>query len=280
MFMKMMKNNRVAVLQDISGLGRCSLAAALPVLSVMGAQCCPVPTAVFTNQTGFSRFAVLDCGPLLKEFPVLWKAHGVELGGIYTGFMSSAGQLEAARDFIGAFRRPDTLLLADPVMGDGGARYPCFDGAFCRAMREFAARADVLTPNVTEACMLAGVEYHTLMGQDAAGQLETLRLICEALPPKRVVITGWRRGDKICNIAWDDGAFTVYESPAVAGSWSGTGDLFASALCGGLLRGDPLDTCVRRAMRFLEACLQSAARLSLPKEEGVPFELYLKELMD
>ena len=275
-----MKNNRVAVIQDISGLGRCSLAAALPVLSVMGAQCCPVPTAVFTNQTGFPRFAVLDCEPLLKEFPILWKEHGVELAGIYTGFMPSAGQLEAAQALIDTFRARRSLLLVDPVMGDDGARYPCFDEAFCEAMRVFAAQADVITPNVTEACLLAGADYHALMGKDAAGQWEALRLICEALPPGRVVITGWRRGDKICNIAWDGGVFAVYESPAVAGSWSGTGDLFASALCGGLLRGDPLDTCVRRAMRFLEACLRSAARLSLPKEEGVPFELHLKELLD
>jgi len=276
----MNKNNRrLAVIQDISGLGRCSLAAALPVLSVMGAQCCPVPTAVFTNQTGFSRFASLDCEALLREFPALWKEHGVALDGIYTGFMSSVGQLDAARGFIEAFRTSESLLVVDPVMGDDGARYPCFDDAFCRAMRSFAARADVITPNVTEACLLTGTPYSFFAAQDEEDQLELLRRMCRALPSKQIVITGWRRGDKIRIFACGGDGYSIYESPNLEGSWSGTGDLFASALCGGLLRGDSLDASIRRAMRFLEASLADAARLACPKEEGVPFEPHLKELL-
>jgi len=276
----MNKNNRrLAVIQDISGLGRCSLAAALPVLCVMGAQCCPVPTAVFTNQTGFSRFASLDCEVLLRQFPAIWKEHGVALDGIYTGFMSSVGQLEAVRAMIEAFRGPESLLVVDPVMGDDGKRYPCFDEGFCRAMRSFAARADVITPNVTEACLLTGTPYSFFAAQDEADQLELLRRMCRALPPRRIVVTGWRWGGSIRNFACDGDGFSIYESPAVEGSWSGTGDLFASALCGGLLRGERLDASIRRAMRFLEACLADAARLACPKEEGVPFERHLKELM-
>jgi len=271
---------RVAVIQDISGLGRCSLAAALPVLSVMGVQCCPVPTAVFTNQTGFPRYASLDCEPLLREFSILWREHGVVLDGIYTGFMSTIAQLEAAQAFIDAFRTPETLLLIDPVMGDDGARYPCFDEAFCKAMRAFAAQADVLTPNVTEACMLARTNYDEIMAYNEKKQMEALRFICEKLSPRQIVITGWRHGDKICNAAWDHGEFQVYESPAVEGSWSGTGDLFASALCGSLVKGESLDASIRRAMGFLEAGLHDAARFAQPEAEGIPFELYLKELMD
>jgi len=246
----------------------------------MGAQCCPVPTAVFTNQTGFSRCAVLDCEPLLKKYPALWKEHGVTLDGIYTGFMSTRAQLEAARAIVDAFYGPDTLLLVDPVMGDDGARYPCFDAAFCEAMRVFAARADVFTPNVTEACLLAGIPYGDFDARSETEQQDLLRHMCEVLPPKRIVITGWRRGDKICNAAWDDGGFKIYESPNLEGSWSGTGDLFASALCGGLLRGDGLDASIRRAMRFLEAALADAACLSCRREYGVPFEPHLKELLD
>jgi len=270
---------RLAVIQDISGLGRCSLAAALPVLSVMGAQCCPVPTAVFTNQTGFPRFASLDCEPLLKEFPALWKEHGVTLDGIYTGFMSTPAQLEAAQAFINAFRTRGSLLLVDPVMGDDGARYPCFDAAFCAAMRDFAARADVITPNVTEACLLTNTPYDIFQRGSDQEQQAALRHICAQLPAKTIVVTGWRAGNAVRVTAWQGGAFTVYESPAVEGSWSGTGDLFASALCGGLLRGDSLDESLRRAVRFLEACLADAARLACPKEHGVPFEQRLKELM-
>jgi len=276
----MMNIKRVAVMQDISGLGRCSLAAALPALSAMGVQCCPVPTAVFTNQTGFSSFASFDCEPLLKDFTLQWKKHGVALDGIHTGFMSTAAQLEAAQRLIDTFRGPDTLLLIDPVMGDNGARYPCFDETFCDAMRAFAAQADVLTPNVTEACMLTGTDYDVFLHGSEHEQEDYFLHILTALPSRISVVTGWRRGDVICNGASGENTLSVYESPAIDGSWSGTGDLFASALCGGLVRGDPLDVSVRRAMRFLEACLRDAARLDVPEVEGVPFELHLKELMD
>jgi len=269
----------VAVIQDISGLGRCSLGAALPVLSVMGAQCCPVPTAVYTNQTGFSSFASFDCGALLNDFILQWKKHGVALDAIYTGFMATTEQIKGALAFIEAFRTPDSLLLVDPVMGDDGRRYPCFDSHFCEAMRAFAAQADVITPNVTEVCILTDTPCEAFAKHDEAAQFALLRRMCEALPQGRIVITGWRRGDAVCNAAWDDGAFTVHESPAVGGSWSGTGDLFASALCGGLIKGDTLDISIRRAMRFLEPALQDAARLGLPGAGGVPFELNLKELL-
>ena len=276
---KVKTNKHAAVLQDISGLGRCSLAAALPVLSVMGVQCSPVPTAVYTNQTGYPRYASIDCESLLRDFTSLWQEHGVTLDGIYTGFLSSESQLEAAGSFIEAFWLPGTLLLVDPVMGDNGQRYPCFDEAFCAAMRGFAARADVLTPNVTEACILTGTPYDVFTGHDAAAQEEILRRMCEALPSARVVVTGWRKGNFVCNAAWDNGAFTVHEVPAAGDSWSGTGDLFAAALCGGLLQGDGLDGSVRRAMRFLAPALADAVRLGLPGEGGIPFEMHLQELL-
>jgi len=268
---------RAAVLQDISGLGRCSLGAALPVLSVLGVQCCPVPTAVFTNQTGFSRFASLDCGAFLKEFIALWQYHGVALDGIYTGYLSSAEQIAAVRAFLDAFRAPDTLLLIDPVMGDHGQRYPGFDDALCAAVAEFAAQADVITPNVTELCLLAGEDYGAFTSRDAAGQLEMLRHMCEQLPPPMAAITGWRRGGAVCNVTWREGALRVFESPSLPGSFSGTGDLFASALCGGLLRGDSLEGAAARATRFLERAIAQADPAR--GEEGVPFENHLRELL-
>ena len=268
-----------AVIQDISGLGRCSLAAALPVLSVMGLQCLPVPTAVYTNQTGFSRFASLGCEALLKEFPVLWQEHGVGLDGIYTGFMASREQLGAAQTIIDTFRRPGTLLLIDPVMGDNGQRYPGFDDDLCRAIAQFAAQADVITPNATEACILAGLDPGAFMQGSPEQQEAMLRQTCDILPQEQVIITGWRRGNCVCIISRESNTFIIYESPAVAGSWSGTGDLFASALCGGLLQGGNLDQSIRRAMRFLEAALKDAAHSNLPEAEGIPFERHLKELL-
>jgi len=268
---------RVATIQDISGLGRCSLAAALPVLSAMGVQCCPVPTAVFTNQTGFNRFASLNCEVLLRDFIELWQCHGVILDGIYTGYLSSARQIGAARAFIEAFRTGNTLLLVDPVMGDHGERYPGFDDALCAAIGDFSSRADIITPNVTEACILTGMNYGRFMRLDAAGQLESLRRMCEQLPPAMVVITGWRRGEAVCNAAWSGGELRIFESPAMPGSFSGTGDLLSSALLGGLLRGESLCDAAARAARFLERAIADADPAR--GEEGVPFENHLRELI-
>jgi len=267
-----------AVIQDISGLGRCSLAAALPVLAALGVHACPVPTAVLTSQTGFNRFALCDCTPVLNEFPAVWKALGVTLDGIYTGFMANRAQLGAALALIEEFRPP--LLLIDPVLGDDGALYPCFGEEFLRAMREFVARANVLTPNVTEACLLTGTDYTKFMAAHEEDQLELLKGICESLPAKRIIITGWRCGDMIGNVVSNQGKLSIHTMPVVGGSYSGTGDLFAACLCGYLLRGVSPEAAMPRIMAFLEACLRSARLLARPPEEGVPFELHLGMLIE
>jgi len=272
---------RAAVIQDISGLGRCSLAAALPVLAALGVQACPVPTAVLTSQTGFRRFAQLDCAPLMEEFTPVWRELNVNLDGVYTGFMGTPRQLAAAQALIDAFHSP--LLLIDPVLGDDGALYPCFDNAFLSAMRQFAAQADILTPNVTEACLLTGTDYAQFAAMDEESQRGMLEQICAALPAKITAITGWHCGGDVCTVLSNHGKTIVYKSPAVEGSYSGTGDLFAACLFGYLLRGETPEAAMPNIMAFLEACLRSAsadARTSnVPAEEGVPFERHLNLLI-
>jgi pyridoxine kinase len=272
------------VVQDISGLGRCSMTAAVAVLSVLGVQPCPAPSAVLSNQTGYGSYALLDCEPVLREFPREWQKRGLRLDGIYTGFFSSLGQVEATRALLSAFRAEGTLLLVDPVMADHGRRYPCFDDALCAAVKELAGQADVLTPNVTEACLLTGCAYGAFAEADAPRQRALLRQMAERLLAGRaqtVVITGWRQGGRIGNAAaQSDGFFALFDSPAQPGSYSGTGDLFASALCGYLLRGVALAEALPRILRFLEASLAAARRLGCPGADGVPFEPCLRLLLD
>ncbi|MCL2195253.1 MAG: PfkB family carbohydrate kinase [Oscillospiraceae bacterium] len=270
---------KLAVIQDISGLGRCSLGAALPVISAMGVHALPVPTAVYTNQTGFSRFAALGCEPLLGKYPSLWQEHGVTLDGILTGFMGTHAQLAAAQTMINTFRTPDTLLLIDPVMGDNGQLYPVFDDDFARAIADFARQADVITPNVTELCLLAGECPMTFLRAPPDEQRRMIIQLCAALPQPTIIVTGWKVDDLVFNAAWQHGKLSSYSTSAVAGSYSGTGDLFAATVCAGLVRGDALQDCITRAAKFLHAALTEAAQRNLPPKHGVPFEHHLKELL-
>ncbi|MDR1465129.1 MAG: pyridoxamine kinase [Oscillospiraceae bacterium] len=270
---------KAMVINDLSGLGRCSLTAAIPVLSVLGIQPCPVPTAVLSNQTGYDSYFLFDCAEAMRAFPREWQKRGFRPDGICTGYFSSAEQIRAAQTLIDAFRTPETLLLIDPVMGDHGHRYTGFSPPFCAALAAFSAQADVLTPNITEACLLTDTDYAAFAAAPEAVQRALLERMAEALPAPTVVITGWRREEKMSSAAWQNGSFEVYESPSVDGSFSGTGDLFAAALAGGLLRGDSLETAVRRAMRFLDRALADAKAAGAFGPDGIPFEPHLRELL-
>ncbi|MDR3313640.1 MAG: bifunctional hydroxymethylpyrimidine kinase/phosphomethylpyrimidine kinase [Oscillospiraceae bacterium] len=285
-----MRQKRVAVINDICGLGRCSLAAALPVLSVLGVQPCPVPTAVLTNQTGYESYALLDCEPLLRRFPAEWRKRGLRLDAISTGFFASVGQVEAARALLESFRCAaggDCFLLVDPVLGDHGKLYSVVNPPLLAAVTALAALADVLTPNVTEACLLTGESWAVFETASEAEQLLVLERMGSKLlagNANLVTITGWRRGDEVCTLLFlagdNEPSAAVYASPAVAGSYSGTGDLFAAALCGLLLQGAPPKEALRRITRFLEAALRAAAEEGAPGADGIPFEPCLGLLLD
>ncbi|MDR2524897.1 MAG: bifunctional hydroxymethylpyrimidine kinase/phosphomethylpyrimidine kinase [Oscillospiraceae bacterium] len=277
---------RVAVINDICGLGRCSLAAALPVLSVLGVQPCPVPTTVLSNQTGYDSYALLDCEPLLRQFPGEWRKRAFRPDAISTGFFASVGQVEAARALLHEIPpAEDGFLLVDPVLGDNGAPYPVITPPLFDAIAALAQKADILTPNVTEACLLAGERWDAFEAADAPAQERLLQSMGEAFlsrGAKLVAITGWRCGGEVrtvlCSAALPD--MLVSASPALPGSYSGTGDLFAAALCGLLLRGTAPEQMLRRIARFLEASLAAAAAAGVPRNDGVPFEPYLSLLLE
>ena len=189
-----MRVPKVAAINDLSGLGRCSLTAAIPILSAMGVQACPLPTAVLSNQTGFESFASIDLSKQISRFSHEWRKRGVIFDGIYTGFLNGPVQAGQIADWIDQFRTPQTHVLVDPVLGDRGHIYPVFDHAMVTATRALIAKADIITPNLTEACILAGVGYEEAMRSDG---LEAVRLAACALReqgPSTVVITGIPRG--------------------------------------------------------------------------------------
>lgn len=267
---------RVACINDLSGFGRCSLTTALPVLSVMGVQACPAPTAVLSKHTGFPQFSFHDLTNTLPRFFETWQDLDFDL--VYSGFLGSVGQIETVRSFFHTQKQlnPQCRILLDPVMGDEGRRYSTYTAALCSAMRALVAEADIITPNITEACLLTDTPYQgeSISEREAAALSERLlRLGCSA-----AVITGIVREDTIGNLTNDGHSLRFTHVHRTECLFSGTGDLFASVLCGALARGKALSDAVTVAGEFLSAVTQYTLQQNTPADEGVLFEPLLVRL--
>ena len=281
---------QVAVIQDLSGLGKCSLTAALPVLSVLGVQACPLPTAVLTNQTGYGSYYCDDYTDRMDYFTEEWQKLHLKLDGIYTGFLGNEAQTDKIFHFMEVFRKPDTLVLTDPVMGDNGAAFPFFTPRLLSRLTELALAANVIIPNLTECCLLAGQDYEALTARSSSeeyfryigdtarkllgGQLQTVLVTgIIAQPPgtsKRAYY----------NLAVTEKELVWASSGMHGGSYSGTGDLLASVICGCLVKGEDIETALKKAVRFLEAALTLTENEQTPRNDGVAFEPCLGLLLD
>ena len=176
---------RIASIQDISCLGRCSLTVALPVISALGVECAIVPTAVLSAHTAFPGFVSRDLSDQLAAIAAHWRAQHVHFDALYTGYIASAAQVRQVLDFFDTVKSPDTLIFVDPAMADHGKLYTGFGQDFPAAMAQVVARADVAMPNLTEACLLTGTPYREEMDEPFVREL--LRKVA-ALGAKRVAI--------------------------------------------------------------------------------------------
>ena len=275
---------RCACIHDLAGLGHCSLTAAIPILACMGIQPCPVPTAVLSSQTdGYSGYSYLDMTPELPAYIGHWKTLHSQFDGIFTGFLGSQEQLSLIEDFLRSF--PDALKVVDPVMGDDGAAYDTYNAAMCAGMGRLAGIADVITPNLTEAAILLGMDYADAP-HDPDGIAKWASGLSREIAP-RAVITGVPSDNrtKLFIAASERGNTSILEKPLVAadtpckGSYPGTGDVFASVLTASLLRGDDLVNAANRAADFVSDCVEYTASLETPRCEGLQFEPLLKNLV-
>lgn len=281
---------KIALINDLSGFGRCSLTAAIPVISVMGIQACPLPTAVLTAQTGFPHFYCDDYTDKMDYFTEQWHKLQVSFDGIYSGYLADARQLEKVLHFLEIFRREDTLYLADPVMGDDGNTYPMYNEELLCGMRRLTGQADVITPNLTELCLLAGERYDTLSSyQKSSDYTKRIVELCHKLLERAerrqtIIVTGIVReeGAKrfVSNLAFSQQGEWVVETPYTPKSFSGTGDLFASVICGALVKGLSLPEALEKAALFLQAAIEEADREGVPCAHGVCFENYLGTLCE
>ena len=282
-FMTMTK--KVAVINDLSGLGRCSLTDAISVLSAMGIQTCPLPTAILSSQTEYPSYYCYDFTDKMDYFRQEWKKLGTCFSGIYTGYIASVPQIEEIFHFLDTFQTPDTFLLVDPVMGDDGMTYDMYTSEFLSAMKELTARADVITPNITEFCLLTDMDYNTLQNSSLSlhqliSCLKDASHTLTAERTKKILITGIRFTTddgipKIGNLLLDGSSHFLSAFPCCDGSYSGTGDLFASCITGGLARGTSLTEMIQTAGSFLEKALADSVKEQVPVNEGVNFEKYL-----
>ena len=274
---------RVAVINDLSGLGRCSLTAAIPVLSALGVQACPVPTAVLSAQTGFPGYRLQDLTDHMGDFLSHWQQLGMTFDGISTGFLSSVAQAEGVLRFLEAFSGADTMILVDPVMGDDGSIYPGYGPELRQRVRLLVERAGVVTPNLTEACLLTGADYAgltALKGPALFDAVADLGRQLQTLGPEIVAVTGVRQADHIYNVILDRKGRHLVGAPLLGGSYSGTGDLFAAVLHGCLLRGMRAQKAAALAVCFLSAALGDTLAAGTDRNQGVCFETHMGLLTD
>ena len=269
-----MPTPRVAAIHDMSGFGRCSLTVVLPILSAMGVQCCPLPTAFLSTHTGgFEGFTFLDMTEEMPRVARHWKSLDLRFQAIYSGFLGSERQIGIVSDFIREFRHGDTVVVVDPVMGDQGRIYRTYTSAMCAGTARLAEQADVITPNLTEAALLLGIPYEALPAGEAG-----CREIAERLSlggRRSVVLTGASSAPELTGAVCFDagtGKTDLIQTRRVPREFLGTGDVFASVLTGALVQGDTLPEAARQAVEFIRACAERTAAEDLPLRDGVEFE--------
>lgn len=271
---------RLAMINDIAGFGRCSTTVSLPVISVMKVQVCPVPTSVLSNHLGFPLCHFDDYTSHMRDYNKVWNELGLTFDGLYCGFLGNEEQIDIVREFVKMFRPP--LFLLDPVMGDHGRAYSSITETHVQKMKELLPLADIITPNITEACLLTGTPW-----KDGEWTMQELSGLCERLASlclkdsvsASIVITGIRQGDFLVNFLWDDGVYTTVASPIAGASRPGTGDIFASILAADAVRGETLLSSVQKAANFVGLCIAGSEKAGTPVQEGVVFEKYLAALL-
>ena len=272
-----MSTPRIAAIHDLSCFGRCSLTIALPVLSAMGCQCCPLPTALLSAHTGFSDNTFLDLTAEMGRIADHWTAMDLQFDAIYSGFLGSADQVDTVARFFNTFKKSSTAVIVDPVMGDHGTAYRTCTPELCRGMRVLAENSDVITPNLTEAALLLDRPYEEIRQADAYEVVRRLSLGGR----RSVVLTGYfsepGQTGALC-FDRDSGESKAVQTPREPQDFSGTGDLFASVLAGGAARGVPLFQAAQAAADFVRDCIARTLAEGLTEQDGVDFEPLLGQL--
>ena len=269
---------KVAAIHDLSGFGRASLTTIIPILSTMGIQVCPVPTAILSTHTsGFEGYSFIDLTDYMEEHIAHWKKLNLEFDCIYSGFLGSSRQIKIVCDFVNYFGSDENLVVVDPVLGDNGSLYGTMGQDMIDEMRKLVSKADIITPNFTEAAFLLGEEYKEKIDEE---EVKEWLVKLSAMGPKIVLITSVPDNDKktadkyTSVIAYDreNDVFWKVSCKYIPASYPGTGDAYTSVLIGSLLQGDSLPMAIDRGVQFITQCIKASYGFKYPNREGVLLE--------
>ena len=268
---------RIAVIQDLSCIGRCSLAVAMSVIPVLGVETAVIPTAILSSHTAFSSFTFVDFTKEAEDIIDHWKRQEFTFDAIYIGYLGSVDLIRMTQRFIRTFRGENTFVILDPAFGDHGKLYTGFDMRYVDELKKLCAEADVILPNVTEACFLLGEDFSegipcSRMLMERAGELLTGRL-------KNVLITSCSFSENEISLACVGENPFVYSHERLSLSMHGTGDLFASVFSGLVTRGWRIEAAARLAADFTSDCISYSMKKSDRRWYGVEYEGMLPELI-
>lgn len=274
----MERQKRVALINDVTGFGRCSTAVQLPIISAMGVQACILPTAILSAHTGYPTYYFNDYTDHMEAYMNNWKELNVTFDGISTGFLGSKEQIELVISFIKKFRTKHTKVVIDPVMGDDGQLYATYTEEMCEEMKHLIEYADVLTPNLTEACRLLDLDYSKVEITEETLQA-IVRSLCEKGPSK-VIITGLQKEDRVLNYFYErNGEEGFLGTKKVVESRPGTGDVFSAVITGAEMLNIPLKEAVALSANFIQEGLIITKEQNTPRNDGICFESALKNFI-
>ena len=270
------RQKKIAIINDMSGFGRCSIAVELPIISHMKIQCCPIPTSIFSNHTGYESFYFEDFTEHMIPYIEEWKKLNLKFEGICSSFLGSARQIEIVRNFFEYFKSQNTIVIVDPIMGDDGIHYATYTKEMCQQMKYLIPYADIITPNLTEACILTDTPYKKHW---KLKELKELTKKLEAMGPNKIVITGIPQGSYIANYCYETGREpSIIKTHKVGTSRCGTGDIFSSIIAADAVNGVEFYTSVRKASLFIKKCILKSIESDIPLTDGVCFEEILYKL--
>lgn len=274
--------NKIAAIHDISCYGRAALATIIPILSSMGNQVCPLPTAVLSTHTdGFGKPAIRDLSNFIYETKEHWKKLNLDFQCIYSGYLADPNQVKFVEEFIKEFKSKDTLVVIDPVMADNGKLYDGMSEKMIEEMRVLIKNADIITPNITEATLLLGKEYKENLSEE---EIKEYLISLGELGPKISIITSVpnpKGNEYIDTVLYDkkEKMFYTYSHKKIDAFYCGTGDAFASLLIGWILRGECDEKALEKACNFITEAIEYSEGFDYPPNEGILLESLLYKLI-